>query len=245
MRDIGRIAALLSVVALSAANAQDTGKGFLFGAPSGSVTVRGGWAGATAHSDLFDFTTSTLTLNRGAFSSPEVGIDLDFRVRDRTNVVVSAGLSGVDRHSEFRHYIDNNDQPIEQATIFRRVPVTVTLKQYVTSPGRSIGRFAWIPSRAAAYVGVGGGIQYYRFVQRGDFIDFQTLDVFPDTFASDGWAGIANALAGVDYSLSPRFAVTTEARYAWSSAALSHDFSGFNRLDLSGFSTTVGLTVRF
>ena len=95
------------------------------------------------------------------------------------------------RRSEFRHFIDNNDQPIEQTTTFRRVPITIGVKQYLTSTGRSIGKFAWIPSRFAPYVGAGGGTMFYSFRQDGDFIDFQTNDVFPSYYASSGWTGTA------------------------------------------------------
>lgn len=227
-----------------AARAQDAGHGFLFGAPLGSLTVRGGWALARAHSDFFAFTTENLTLNRGDFSSPAVDGDFAVRVSPRTDVIISSGLSGMKRRSEFRHFIDNNHQPIEQTTTFRRVPITIGVKQYLTSTGRSIGKFAWIPSRFAPYIGAGGGTMFYSFRQDGDFIDPQ-MNVFPSYYASSGWTGTAYGTAGVDYSLGPRFALTSEARYAWSSAELSRDFDGFGRLDLSGLSTTVGLTVRF
>jgi hypothetical protein len=238
---------LLIALAVSpiSANAQDAGRGFLFGAPAGSLTLRGGWALARAQSDFFAFTTENLTLNRGDFSSPAIDGDLAFRVASRTDVVISSGLSGINRRSEFRHFIDNNDRPIEQTTTFRRVPITIGVKQYLTSTGRSIGRFAWIPSRVAAYVGAGGGTMFYTFRQEGDFIDFRTNDVFSSTYASDGWAATGYGAAGLDYSIGPRFALTTEARYSLSSAQLSRDFSGFGHLDLSGLSTTVGLTVRF
>jgi hypothetical protein len=237
------------LVALAAspatARAQESGNGFLFGAPLGSFTIRGGWALARAHSDLFAFTTDQLTLDRGDFSSPDIEADLAFRVAARTDVVVSTGYSGMNRRSEFRHFIDNNDLPIEQTTAFHRVPITLGVKQYLTSTGRSIGRFAWIPSRVAPYVGGGGGFMYYRFHQEGDFIDFATTNVFPSIYASDGWTRTAYAAAGLDYSLGPRFALTTEARYLWSNAELSRDFIGFEHVDLSGLSTTVGVAVRF
>jgi hypothetical protein len=237
------LAAALAAPAI--ARAQDTGRGFLFGTPMGSVTIRGGWALARAKSDLFSFTTDQLTLSRGDFSSPEVGVDLAARLASRTDLVFSSGISGMSRQSEFRHFIDNDNQPIQQTTTFLRVPVTIGIKQYLTSPGRSIGRFAWIPSRVAAYVGAGGGLMYYKFRQAGDFIDFQTTDVFSSLYASDGWTGTTYAAAGLEYSLGPRFALTTEARYLWSNARLSNDFSGFDHLDLSGASTTIGLSVRF
>jgi len=240
-------AVLLVAVAASpiTASAQDAGRGFLFGAPTGSFTVRGGWALARAQSDFFAFTTENLTLNRGDFSSPAIEGDLAFRIASRTDVVLSSGLSGINRRSEFRHFIDNDDLPIEQTTKFSRIPITIGVKQYLTSTGRSIGRFAWIPSRVAPYIGAGGGTMFYTFRQEGDFINFQNNDVFPSTYASDGWAATGYGAAGIDYSIGPRLALTTEARYSWSSAQLSRDFSGFGHLDLSGLSTTVGLAVRF
>ena len=86
---------------------------------------------------------------------------------------------------------------------------------------------------------------FYKFRQEGDFINLQTTDVFPSEYASEGWTHTVYTNAGLEYSVSPRFALTTEARYVWSKAELSRDFSGFGKLDLSGLSTTVGLAVRF
>ena len=223
------------------------GRGFLLGTPEGTFTLRGGWALASARSDVFSFTTERLTLDRGDFSSPAIAADLSFPINRRTDLVISGAFQGTTKRSEFRAFIDNNDQPIEQRTMFDRVPLTVSVKRYLTNRGRSIGRLAWIPSRFSPYIGAGGGIMWYRFKQVGDFIDFNsgTLDVFPATLASDGWAPTVHALAGGEWNLSPRLAAVTEARYEWAHATLSKDFSGFGRIDLSGLSTTAGIVVRF
>jgi len=111
--------------------------------------------------------------------------------------------------------------------------------------GRSVSNFAWIPAEYLPYVGLGGGFLYYELDQKGDFIDFKTNDVFPSTVESSGWTPSAHVLAGVDYNLNVWFALTGEARYTWARAGLGSDFSGFDRIDLSGLSTTVGLSVRF
>jgi outer membrane protein W len=239
------LGALLVAGLTLAARAQDMGNGFLFGAPTGSVVVRGGWAAASAGSDLFSFTTDQLTLKRGDFSSPSGDFDLAFNVTPRTQIVTTVTAAFRSKRSEFRHFIDNNDLPIEQTTNFVRVPITIGIKQYLTSTGRSIGKFAWIPSRFAPYVGAGGGVMYYRFRQSGDWVDFNTMDVFAAQYESDGWNPTANVETGIDYSLSPRFALTGEARYVWSKASLSQDFTGFQKLDLSGFSTSIGVAVRY
>lgn len=240
------VVGLLALAPLGATAAQvAAGSGFLLGAPDGSLTLRGGWATASAGSDIFSFTTDNLTLNRRDFSSPTLGADIAFRTLSRTDVVLSIDYDGTRKQSEFRHFIDNNHNPIEQSTTFIRIPLMVSVKQYLTTRGRSIGKLAWIPSRFSAYVGAGGGATWYRFKQQGDWIDFQTSDVFPALLQSEGWTPTAHVLLGGEWSLSARFSAVTEAKYERSHAPLGADFSGFDPIDLSGFSTTAGIAVRF
>jgi hypothetical protein len=207
------------------------------------LSVRTGWAVANAGSDLFAFTSEQLTLDRGDFSSLAFDADLAFRVAPRTRVVFSLSAAAAHKRSEFREYEDNNNLPIEQKTSFTRVPITAGVRQYLTSPGRAIGQFVWIPAKFTPYVGAGGGMMYYRFRQTGDFVDFQTMDVFQSQFTSYGWTPAANVLAGIEYSLGARAALNIETRYVWSRAELSGDFVGFDRLDLSGVNTTAGLSI--
>lgn len=227
------------------ATAQSAGSGFLFAPPSGSFTLRAGYAHAAAGSDVFSFTTNQLTVNRGDFSGFTVAGDFGFRVASRVDLVLGSSYAGTNTRSEFRNFVDQNDLPIEQTTTFQRVPVTASVKLYLAPRGRSVGHFAWIPARLTPWVGGGGGAEWYRFRQRGDFVDFGTNAVFPDVFSSSGWTPEAHAMAGVDLSLSPRFAVTGEGRYTWARANMSQDFAGFDKIDLSGFAVTAGIAVRF
>jgi len=249
MRPVRFMVLGLSVVfllsAAGRARAQSSGEGFLFRAPQGQISVRGGFNHAAAGSDLFSFTTSQLTLSHGDFSSLTFATDVDVTLTQRLSVRFGFAASQSSKGSEFRDFVDNNRQPIEQTTEFRRIPLTASLKAYLTQPGRSLGHFAWIPSRYAPYVGGGGGAMYYKFEQTGDFIDFSTYNVFPDTFQSDGWTPTVHAFAGTDVSLNPRFAVTIEGRYEWAHKHLSSDFSNFQPIDLSGFSMTGGIVIRY
>jgi hypothetical protein len=221
------------------------GRGFLLGNPIGSLTVRGGWSMAAAGSDIFSFATDNLTLNKRDFSSATGGVDMAFRTWSRTDVVVSADYEAMNRKSEFRKFIDNNHLPIEQMTSFSRVPIMLSVRQYLTTRGRSIGQLAWIPSRFTAYVGAGAGYTWYRFNQHGDFIDFKTMDVFPAVLQSDGWTPSAQLMAGGEWTLTTRFALVTDMRYQRAHANLGVDFSDFGPIDLSGFSTTAGITIRY
>lgn len=228
------------------AHAQGSGRGFLFQQPIGSIAVRGGYAHASASSDLFGFVTNELTLNRSDFSSPTGQVDLSFRIAPRLNVDLGAGIARSSTQSEYRQLIDQSNQPIQQTTSFMRIPVTAGLRLYLTPPGRTIGRFAWVPARFAPYVGVGGGMMGYQFRQQGDFVNPADSSVFTSDIKSSGWAPEAQGVAGLDVSLTPRLALTGEAKYLWAKGNLdSNTFSGFNKIDLSGFTATLGLALRF
>jgi hypothetical protein len=147
--------------------------------------------------------------------------------------------------SEFRDWVDQDDLPIEQNTRLSWVPVTATVKAYLWERGRRISQLAWIPGKWSPFIGVGGGRVYYTFKQNGDFVDFETLEIFTDTFRSSGNSGIFHVLAGAEWSLSPRFYLTGEGRYSWAEADMDSDFVGFDPIDLSGFQGTVGLALRF
>jgi opacity protein-like surface antigen len=238
--------ALTACLALApAASAQGSGAGFLFRRPVATLTLRGGVDRALANSDVFDFSKERLTLGSNAFTGVSVGADVGIVLSDRFDLVLGVAHAQTSARSEFRSFVDQDDQPIQQTTGLARTPISASVRAYLAPRGREIGRFAWVPSRIAPYVGGGGGTMYYRFTQQGDFVDEETLDVFGAELRSSEWTLTAHGLAGVDFSLSPRVALNTEARYNWARANMSADFSNFDRIDLSGLVATAGLTLRF
>lgn len=235
----------LTLAIADLAHAQPTGDGFLFKAPSASFGLHAGYSLARAGSDLFSFTTKQLTLDRGSFNAFNVGATLAFRLRPRLDLVVGTTYARSSQPSEFRDWVDNNNLPIQQTTSFTRWPITAGLNWHLTPRGRSLGKFAWVPAAYSPYVGFGLGAMWYSFDQWGDFIDFETKDVFDDTFKSSGWTPTAHALVGVEYSLGPRLALSSEARYQFANGQPGTSFVGFQRIDLSGFAASVGLKVRY
>ena len=246
MRWIAAVATggLLAVAA--PARAQDGGDGFLFRAPTVALTLRAGRAAASARSDLFDFAMDTLTLGRRDFAGVSLGAELAVGgPGSRIDAVVGVAYASSSAPSEFRNWVDANDQPIVQTTTLRRVPVTLGVRAWLVPRGRTIGRLAWVPARVAPYAGAGVGATWYRFRQEGDFVDFETRDVFGDSFETSGWGPSAYGSLGMDVTLTPRIALTADARYAYARASVGGDFAGFDKVDLSGLATTAGLTFRF
>lgn len=237
-------AAALLLAVPARAQLPPSGDGFLFREPRLTATLRAGYGHATAGSDVFGFATDQLTLERRNFDGFAVGGELAVRLAPRVDVLIGASYAGREATSEFRDWVDQDDLPIEQTTRFERVPLTVGARAYLLPRGRSVGRFAWIPAPIAPYLGGAAGTIWYRFQQQGDFVDFETQDVFADRLESQGWAPAVQALGGVDLSLSPRFALTLDGRFTWAEADLDAAFQQFDPIDLSGFAATLGLSLR-
>jgi hypothetical protein len=237
-------AALLTVVASASLGAQ-SGDGYLLGRPQGSITLRGGYAHANAGSDLFNQVTQDLTLNKSDFSGASFGAELAIPASSNIDVSLDFGYMRTNTPSHYRGFVDTQNQEIQQSTQLTRLPLALNARLYLAPRGRSIGKFAWIPSAVTPWVGGGAGFMWYRFRQDGDFFDTSSLAVFHDTYVSDGWTSMAQAMAGADFTITPRLAITGDARYLWTRRpALSSDFQGFQPLDLSGVALSLGLTVR-
>lgn len=220
-------------------------RGYLFGEPRATLTVFGGYALPGASSDLFALTFEQLTAEKGDFAGLDGGIDLALRMSSRLDLVFGIARSNVTHRSEFRDWVDQDDQPIVQRTNFRRMPMSATLRMHLRERGQTIGTFAWIPSPVDPWIGLGGGAMKYRFLQAGDFVDFETLDIFSDRFESEGWAPFVQLGAGAGFTLTPMVQLSTELRYVRGGGKLDDPFVGFDRLDLSALSTAVGLAFRF
>jgi hypothetical protein len=218
---------------------------FLFGPPKGSIGIRGSWVFATAGSDIFDFVTRHLTLDKQDFNSPGFAADVSIGVTARADVQVGFELNRVQHGSEYRDFVDNRLQPIEQTTALNAMHLVGSLRYALTPKGHEVSRLAWIPNRVVPYVGAGGGVTYYQFRQNGDFVDFQDLSVFPDAFRSQGWTPTAHVFGGVDVKLYRALYGTVQGRYTKSAGKLGADFIDFDPIDLSGFRVSAGINVLF
>jgi len=218
---------------------------FLFGVPKASFAARGGWSVAGANSEIFEFVQDQLTVEKSDFNAPILIMDFTYKIKPRIDAMFRFGYSRASVDSESRDYVDQDDDPILQATELKKIPLTGNVKFYPMSRGREISRFAYVPRSFAPYVGGGGGLLWYRFRQVGDFVDFDDLSIFSDAFTSDGWTPTLNVFGGIDIKLTPRLFLAVEASYNWAKSDMGADFVDFDPIDLAGFAMTVGLQIVF
>jgi len=244
----------LVVAAALPVRAQGTGNGYLFGVPSGGVTIRAGWFIAGASSDFYSEAGKLLTLDKSDFSGPTLGADVAVRLAPQLDLTFDAAWIGSSAKSHYRELVDADSKEIEQTTTLRRTSLTANLKAYLVPRGRSVGSLAYIPAKVVPWVGLGGGLTWYKLEQSGDFIvdpadclatgNTTSCGVFNDKLVSSTWGPVVQGMGGVNVTLTPRIALTGDARYLWSRASMQGSFEGYDKIDLSGASIALGVTFR-
>jgi opacity protein-like surface antigen len=221
---------------------------FMLGRPRASIGLRGQWLFASAGSDIYDFMTEQLTVERSSFNAPGFGAEFGVNVTPRLDVLAGFDLA---KSSTPSHYREKSEQvgnaflPIQQTTELQTTSMFVNAKFALIPRGRTISRFAWIPSTIVPYVGVGGGVTKYNFRQQGDFVDFSNDNIFSDTFRSQGWAPTMHVLGGTDIQVFKRIFLSVEGRYSWAHGKLDSDFIDFEPMDLGGFRFGAGFHIAF
>lgn len=231
---------LLSAIPLTAQRAD-----FLFGRPGANIAFMVGLDRPAESSDLFAFTREQLTIDKGDFRSALLGAEVGFRTTDRLDLTLGLEYAGRSVDSEMRDWVTQDDRPIPQTTEFRRWRVTAGVKAYLLPRGVSVSEYAWVPAPWSPYVGGGLGVTWYDFTQEGDFVDYETLDIFAGRFESGGSGFTPWVAAGVDVSLSAHFIVRFDFRHTWGSAGVDNAvFEDFSDIDMSGYRATIGLAFR-
>jgi hypothetical protein len=240
-----RPAFLLTLFAAAVPQIAAAQNGYLFRQPVGSLSLRFGAAAPSANDDLFKFFSEQLTLNKSSFRTVAFAADIGVRVTPRLDLVIGTSHDRSSNDSEFREWEDTNDQPIEQTTEFERTPITLSAKLYLTDRGQRVAKHAWVPQSLVPYATIGGGYTWYTVEQNGDFVDFETLEIFTRHFESQGHGATFHVGGGAEWWFNPRIALTGDARYAFGSAKLRGDYRDFDNIDLRGLQLTTGLSVRF
>ena len=219
---------------------------FMLGRPRGSIGVRGSMLVASANSDIYDFVTDILAIEKSDFNTGSFAFEAGYSATPRLDIIATADFNAVNKASDYRDWEDNRGLPIQQTTELKQRNFTASAKFSLLPRGRAISRLAWIPRTFMPYVGAGAGYGSYEFRQNGDFVDFDNGNrVFSDTFTSKGWAPTFHVLGGTDIRVYRHLMLSLDARYSWQKATLSNDFIDFEPIDLGGFRFGAGIHVAF
>jgi len=191
---------------------------------------------------LFQDVCELYAVDKGAFDGVYGGVEYNHVIADNLEVAVHLDGSSKSVDTFYRDYERPSGGDILQTLRLRTVPLGVSLRFLPTGKR----------SKFAPFVGGGVDAVFYQYEEFGDFIDFLDPDlaIYSDDFVDDGVALGLHALGGLRYYVNRDFAIVGEGRYMWAAKDMGNDFapneSGFvNRIDLSGWTWTVGVHVRF
>jgi hypothetical protein len=160
---------------------------------------------------------------------------------DRLELGVGASYYSRKVPSRYRD-LEHGERPsrpdIEQELGLRVLPVTAVVR-FLPFGG---------PSDFQPYVGAGIGILNFRYSEIGEFVDPETLEIFPGHFTKTGTTAGPILLGGIRMPLGGDiYALTLEGRYQWGSGdtgGAANEFLG-DKIDLGGGSLNFGFLIRF
>lgn len=209
-------------------------------ASAGSLELRvGGFvprANTGRVNDLFTDDSTLYTVEPRDWRDFVGGVQVNFTLV--RNVELGVGVDGYTQtlHTEYREYERSDGRPIRQTLKLDIVPVSAELRLGPT------GRF----TRVAPFLALGGDLFYWKYEEFGDFVRFSDprLPVIEDSFLAEGVSPGFHVSGGVRFAVTDDIGVLGQARYQWGGADMGDDFRG-NRLDLTGASYSLGVSIRF
>lgn len=139
--------------------------------------------------------------------------------------------------SVYREFQNANGTEIEQDLKLRVIPFTATLRFL------PIGRGAAVEP----YVGVGIGVNRWRYSETGEFVDFNDDSIFRARFIADGTAAGPVILGGLRAPVGDVWDVGGEIRWQRAEGDIDVDETGLlgSKIDLGGLSASFKVHLRF
>jgi opacity protein-like surface antigen len=177
-----------------------------------------------------DFTGST-----GDFDDTIFGVDYTRMLSERFGIIASGSLYEASTTAAFLDFEDDFGNDIVHETSLDITQLNLGILFHI------LRRDAVV----SPYVGGGLGLYGYDLEESGDFIDFDTFDIFSGTFSADGNAFGGFFLLGLEIPLSENVGIFAEGRWHSVEDELDGDFEGFGDIDLGGRELAAGVSFRF
>ena len=204
-------------------------------AEASSLALRLGRFAPTYDSALWADNFDTFAIQDSDFQGIIGGVELGIQLNEFVDLTFGVDTSSRTAFTSYRDFVRDDGSEIIQDIRMEVTPVTAGVKFL------PLGKYR----RVSPYVGGGFGLYVYDYQEEGEFIDFDTFDVFDDLFFEQGVGTGAFASVGVELAVSPSFRVFGEYRRHWASWDHRDDFDGFGKLDLNADQVSFGVSFQF
>lgn len=182
-------------------------------------------------SDLWSDNLENLAFDKqdmlGAYYAAEIEMDMGRYF----TLAIEGGYYHQDVFTAYRDYEHQNGSPINQDLSLKITSLEADFKLYPLGY-----RNVFNP-----YIGGGFGIYAWKYIQGGEFINFEDDTIYEGEAYTRTITPGFNAKLGFVYRFQRSMGISFEARYTYVKGELSDLFEGFNRLDLSGVTLIMGI----
>lgn len=211
---------------------------FLFdavAAEASSFAVRVGRYAPKGESALWIENVETFDVLVSDFNYPFGGVEFAFEISEFVDLAFGVDVYRRRVATNYRDFVYDDGAEILQDLRLTVVPVTSGVKFF------PIGKFHVL----RPYVAGGFGLYPYEYVEEGEFVDFDTFEIFTAFFRDSGVGFGTYAAAGVEAAISRSFLLFGEYRRHWVWANHGGDFRAFGDFDLDASQLGFGFLVRF
>ena len=208
--------------------------------PNFALAIYSGYRALAITSGLFDDNEYDFDITDDDFLAARYGAEFDFRILPRTSLVLGIETGGRDVWGSYVDLVYDDGSEIEHVASLSLTEFSAGARVRLTTPG----------TRFQPYVAGGLSAALYRYSETGDFVDFETYDIFYDDFRESQVLIGFFLSGGVDFALvrnrdGGSLDLFGEFRFASASGAHDEGFEGFGDLKITRTGALVGLRFRF
>ncbi|MCP4150087.1 MAG: outer membrane beta-barrel protein [bacterium] len=200
-----------------------------------SLNLKMGTFFPSMKSDLWDLNRENLTFDKDDLRGAYYGAEFEVFMGRKLSLALEAGHYKKKAYSIYRDVEYEDGAQIEQDIFLRINSLEMGFKLYPAGHRKQFNPF----------IGGGVGLYAWRYVQGGEFVDFEEETVYEGEAETDTHTIGFNAKAGFTYRFRRNIGFSLEGRYVFLKGELSDHFEGFNKLDLGGLTLNVGLNFYF
>lgn len=186
-------------------------------------------------SDLWTDNLENLAFDKQDMMGAYLGAELEMDMGRYFTLALEGGYYSQELFSTYRDYEHEDGSPIDQNLSLHIASLEADFKLYPMGY-----RNIFNP-----YIGGGVGIYAWKYLQGGEFINFEEGTIYEGEAYTRTITPGFNAKIGFVYRFQRSMGISFEARYTFLKGELSDLFEGFNRLDLSGVTFIMGVNFFF
>ena len=205
-----------------------------------ALSAYGGFRVFQFDSGLFGDNEVDFGITDGDFNGGRFGVEVDYALLPKLDISIGFGNASAETRASYLDFTYDDGGEIEHAASVSTTELTLGARfRLLRSPA---------PFRPYLVAGVSG--IFYRYLEDGEFINFETFDIYYDAYEERSFLPGFFAGVGADFRViqlpdGRQVDLFGEFRYARSQGEHADDFGGFGDLTVGRSGGLFGVRIRF